>query len=106
MHVYTFFLFKCIIKNFKLRIAYKRFAILRDANEYPESVLVGHSLPLSCSVGNLFCLKVRDLLSEELEPVGLEVDPVGALLLTGLTRIHCSSIPEVLACLDAGIALI
>ena len=49
---------------------------------------------------------MRDLLSEELEPVGLEVDPVGALLLTGLTRIHCSSIPEVLACLDAGIALI
>jgi hypothetical protein len=49
---------------------------------------------------------VRDLLSEELEPVGLAVDPAGGLHLTGLTRIHCTSITEVLACLDAGEPLI
>jgi hypothetical protein len=45
---------------------------------------------------------VRDLLSDELEPVRLELDPLGGLLLNGLTRIHCGSIHEVLACLDTG----
>jgi hypothetical protein len=47
---------------------------------------------------------VRDLLSDELEPVRLELDPLGGLLLNGLTRIQCGSIHEVLACLDTGSA--
>ena len=45
---------------------------------------------------------MRDLLSDELEPVRLELDPLGGLLLNGLTRIQCGSIHEVLACLDTG----
>lgn len=49
--------------------------------------------------------EVRDLLSDEMEPVGLEVDPLGGLLLSGLTRVHCGSIHEVLVCLDTGLTL-
>jgi CBS domain containing-hemolysin-like protein len=50
--------------------------------------------------------QVRDLLSEEIEPVSLEVDTFGGLVLSGLNRIQCGSIHEVLACLDTGRCLI